>query len=47
MATTNNKKTFIDILCSMTHNEINDYIKQNGKKPKKVFMVVNANKNKK
>ena len=32
------KRDFIDFLCSMSHNEINDFIKANGKGPKPVRM---------
>jgi len=35
---TTKKRDFINFLCSMTHNEINDFIKTNGKGPKPVRM---------
>ena len=34
------KEDFIKLLSSMSHNDINDYIKRNGKKPKPVLMAV-------
>ena len=36
--TTEKKKDFIDKLASMSHNEINDFIKRNGKPRKTVIM---------
>lgn len=34
--TTFKKQDFINLLASMSHNEINEYIKSHGKPPKKV-----------
>lgn len=34
------REDFIKLLSSMSHNDINDYIKRNGKKPKPVLMAV-------
>lgn len=33
-----NRRDFIKILSSMSHNDINDYIKQHGKRPKDVLL---------
>lgn len=37
--TYNNRKNFIDELCSMSDIEINDFIKTNGKPPKMIEMM--------
>ena len=34
------REDFIKLLSSMSHNDINDYIKRNGKKPKPVLTAV-------
>ena len=47
MSKTHDKKDdFIKLLASMSHNDINDYIKRHGKKPKPVLAcrVVKENK---
>lgn len=36
--TYNNKRDFIQLLSSMDHNDINEYIKRHGKKPKQVLI---------
>ena len=36
--THDNKKDFIQLLCSMSDTEINEYIKRHGKGPKPVVM---------
>ena len=35
---TNNKRDFISLLSSMSHEDINRYIREHGKPPKKVSM---------
>lgn len=37
--THNNKRDFINTISSMTNNELNDYIKTHGSKPKPVVMI--------
>lgn len=32
------KRDFIKIIASMTNNELNDYIKQHGSRPKRIIM---------
>lgn len=44
--TYNKKRDFIKLISSMSNNELNDYIKQHGSKPKPVNMVVIVNKTK-
>lgn len=41
------KRDFIKIISSMTNNELNDYIKQYGSKPKPVVMCRIVDKTKK
>ena len=36
--TYNKKRDFIKLISSMTNNELNDYIKKNGSKPKKTTL---------
>ena len=38
------KQDFIQLLASMSHNDINEYIKRHGKKPKKVLACSLAKK---
>lgn len=46
--TYNNRNDFISILSSMSNTDINDYIKQHGKKPKDVLLcTVISKENKK
>lgn len=44
--TYNKKRDFIELLSSMDNNQINEYIKKYGSKPKPVNMVVVIDKNK-
>jgi len=47
MAKTYNKKNdFIEFIASMSHNELNDYIKRHGSEPKPVVMVREVDKSK-
>lgn len=44
--TYNKKRDFIELLSSMDNNQINEYIKRYGSKPKPVNMIVLINKDK-
>jgi hypothetical protein len=47
MAKTYDKKNdFIEFIASMSHNELNDYIKRHGSDPKPVVMVREVDKSK-